>query len=76
MQVNAMFNDMTRTKLIAAWFGVVALMLTLLVAFRVTMTLATGVMLAALCLVPPGIIFKLWPDAPPTTVADVLRKDA
>ncbi len=66
---------MTRSKLILAWFAAVALMIATIVVFGVTMTVATGVMLAALSLVPPGIIVALWPAAPSQTIADVLRNN-
>ncbi len=71
-----MLKGMTRAKLTVGWFAIVALMIAAMLALSVTMTLATAVMLAALCLVPPGIIFALWPTDSPRTIGDVLRKDA
>jgi hypothetical protein len=70
-----MLKNITRAKLILAWFGVVALMIAAIVVFGVSMTLATGVLLVALCLVPPGIILMLWPGVPPPSVGDVLRNN-
>jgi hypothetical protein len=69
-----MLNDITKAKLILVWLAVVAMMIGFMAVFAVTMTLSTGVMLVALCLVPPGIIFMLWPSVPPPTVAEVLHK--
>jgi hypothetical protein len=71
-----MLKDLTRRKSILAWFAVVALTVVVMVAFGVTMTLSTGLMLGALCLVPPGIIVVLWPSAPSPTIAQILRNDA
>ena len=70
-----MLNGLTQTKLVFSWLTVVALMIGLMLTFSVTMNLATGVLVAALCLAPPVIIFMLWPAVPPPTVADVLRHD-
>lgn len=66
--------DLTRKSLTLAWCAVVVVMIGLLASFGVTMNLATGVLLVALSLVPPGIIFALWPSAQPATIAEVLRK--
>jgi len=63
-----------RSKVLQVWFAVVALVVVSAVAFGVTITLGTGVMLLAFCLVPPAIIVMLWPEGPPPTVAEVLHR--
>jgi hypothetical protein len=68
-----MLNNLTKAKLIWAWFGVVALLIAAIVVFGVSMTLATGMLLVAMCLVPPGIILMLWPHGPQPSVGDILR---
>jgi hypothetical protein len=43
------------------------------VALGATVTVGTGVILLALCLVPPIIVLLLWPGIQPPTAAEVLR---
>jgi hypothetical protein len=68
-----MLKNISRSRLIGAWFAVVALIIAAIVVFGVSMTLATGVLLVAMCLVPPGIILMLWPNSHQPSVGDVLR---
>jgi len=62
-----------RSTVIQVWFAAVALVVVSAVAFGVTVTIGTGVMLLAFCLVPPAIIVMLWPEGPPPTVAEVIH---
>lgn len=68
-----MLKDMTRSGVIKIWFTAVALVAVAGIAFGATVGVGTGVILLALCLVPPAIVFLLWPGAKPPTVADVLH---
>jgi hypothetical protein len=68
-----MLKDMTRSRVIQVWFAAVALVVAAAVAFGASVTLGTGVMLLALCLVPPAIVLVLWPGLQPPTVAQMLR---
>jgi hypothetical protein len=68
-----MLTDMTRSRLIQVWFAAVALVIVASIALGVSMTIATGMILLALCLVPPAIILKLWPARQPQTIAEVLH---
>ena len=68
-----MLNDMTRSKVIQVWFVAVALVVVAALAFGVSMTVGTGVMLLALCLVPPVLVVVLWPGVQPPTAAEVLH---
>jgi hypothetical protein len=68
-----MLNDMTRSKVIQVWFVAVALVVAAAVAFGASMTVGTGVMLLALCLVPPALVVALWPVDQPPTAAEVLH---
>jgi len=70
-----MLKDLTRSKLIQIWFAAVVLVAAAGVAMGATVTLGTGALLAAACLVPPAVVFMLWPVAEPPTVRDVLRSD-
>lgn len=64
---------MTRTILIEVWFGIVALSAVLLVALGSGITWGTGLLLLALSVVPPVVLFVLWPTAQPPTASQVLH---
>jgi len=68
-----MVRNMTRSRLIQGWFVAVALIVAASVALGMTVTLGTGLMLAALSLVPPAIVLTLWPGVQPPTASDVLH---
>jgi hypothetical protein len=63
---------MSRSSVIQVWFAAVVLVISASIAFRVSFTVSTGAMLLALSLVPPAIVFKLWPRPPARTTADML----
>jgi hypothetical protein len=68
-----MLRNMTRARLIRTWFTAIALVIVAGVALGVTVTVGTGVIVLALCLVPPIIVLLLWPGIQPPTAAEVLR---
>ena len=68
-----MVKDMTRSRLIQVWFAAVALVIAAGIALGATVTLGTGAMLLALCLVPPAIIVMLWHGVRSPTIAEVLH---
>jgi hypothetical protein len=68
-----MLNDMSRSRVIQVWFAAVALVVVAGVAFGASVTVGTGALLLALCLVPPAIILMLWPGVQPPTAAEVLH---
>jgi len=68
-----MLRTMTRSRLIQVWFTAVALIVVASVALGLTVTIGTGVMLAALSLVPPAIVLLLWPEVQPRSASDVLH---
>lgn len=68
-----MRKDMTRARLIQVWFAAMALVVVASLALGVAVTIGTGAMLLALCLVPPAIILMLWPGVPTPTIAEVLH---
>jgi hypothetical protein len=70
-----MLKKMTRSKLIQIWFVAVGLLVAAGVAMGTTMTFGTGALLVAGCLVPPAVIFMLWPGVETQTAGDVLRGD-
>ena len=68
-----MLRNMTRSKVILAWFAAVALVVVACIAFGAAVTAETAALLLALCLVPPVIVLLLWPGDQPPTAAEVLR---
>jgi hypothetical protein len=68
-----MLKDMTRSKLLQAWFTAVVLIAVSGVAIGANVTVGTGGLLFALCLIPPAITLLLWHRVQPPTAADVLR---
>lgn len=68
-----MLNDMTRSRLIQIWFAAITLVVVGGIAFGAAVSVSTGAMLLALCLIPPAMILLLWPDVQPPTVAEVLH---
>jgi hypothetical protein len=68
-----MLRHLTRAKVIQIWFGGAALIVAASLAFGAEMTVGTGVMLAAFCIVLPAIILMVWPGGEQRTVAEVLH---
>jgi hypothetical protein len=68
-----MRKNITRSRLIQIWFAAMALVIVAGVALGVAVTIGTGAMLLALCLVPPAIILLLWPGVQTPTIAEVLH---
>jgi len=67
-----MLKNITRNRLVGLWFAAVAVIVATVVAMGVHVGVGTTVLLLTLSLVPPGIIFALWPGAPPPTIGEVL----
>lgn len=68
-----MLKHMSRSRAIQVWFAAVALIVAAGIALGAAMTLGTGAMLLALCLVPPAMILLLWPGTEHPTIAEVLH---
>jgi hypothetical protein len=62
----------TRSRVLQSWFAAVVLLGVAGVALGMTLTIGTGALLLALCLVPPGMLLMLWPGLQPPTVSEVL----
>jgi hypothetical protein len=59
--------------LLQIWFTAVALVVVAGIALGASVTISTAAIVLALCLVPPAIVLKLWPDIPSQTIAEVLH---
>lgn len=64
---------MTRSRVLLSWFAAVTLVAVGWMALGAAMTVATAIMLLGLSLVPPAVIYALWPGVQPPTAAEVLR---
>lgn len=73
MKYTILLKHMTRSRVIQVWFTAIALVVVAAVAFGADVTAGTGGMLLAMSLVPPAIVFLLWPRAQPLTAAEVLH---
>ena len=67
-----MLRSLTRTRVIQIWFVAVGIAAAAGVVLGIAVTLSTGVLLLASCLVPPAILLFMWRDAPPTA-AEVIN---
>ena len=68
-----MFYDITRSRLLQIWFVSVSLIAVAAFALGASVTVSTGAILLALCLVPPAIVMKLWPGVQPQTISQVIH---
>ena len=67
-----MLSNMTRARVIRVWFAAVALVVVATVAFGAEVKVGTGGLLLTLSLIPPLVVFLLWPAAQPLTAGGVL----
>lgn len=68
-----MLKKVTRSKLILMWFSAVALVIAAGIALGTAVTMGTGALLLALCLVPPVLVVMLWPSDGSPTIAEVIH---
>jgi len=68
-----MLSNITRTRVIRVWLAAVALAVVAAVAFGADVTVGTAGLLLTLSLVPPLLVFLLWPEAQSLTAGDVIR---
>jgi hypothetical protein len=59
--------------LITTWYAAVALVVVAALALGAAVTVSTGVMLAALSMVPPVLVIMLWPGVQPLTASEVIH---
>jgi hypothetical protein len=64
---------MARTRVLQVWFAAVALIVVGAAAVGAEVSVGTGGMLLTLSLVPPLLVFLLWPVAQSLTAADAIR---
>jgi hypothetical protein len=67
------FRHMTRSHVIQLWFSVVLVAAGAIAALGPPVTMATAAVLVATCLVPPVIIFMLWPSETAATMSETIR---
>jgi len=67
-----MMKILTRSKLIQIWFVSVALVVAAAFALGANLTLGGWLLILGLCLAPPAILFKLWPEAQVRSMRDMV----
>ena len=60
-----MMRNLTRSKAIQIWFVAVALVAAAAITLGADLTLGLWALILGMCLVPPAMLFKLWPSAVP-----------
>ena len=65
--------SINRSKVIQLWFAAVALVVLAAIALGANVTIGTGILLLAMCLVPPAIVVMLWPAAQSPSAAEMLH---
>lgn len=64
---------MTRSRVIQTWFVAVLLVAVAATALGPSMSMGTAALLLAMCLVPPVVVFMLWPSEKASTMAETIR---
>ena len=67
-----MLNNITRNQLVGLWFAAIAVVIASVVVLGVNLAVSTTVLLLALSLVPPAIVWFLWRGAASPTAHDVM----
>ncbi len=68
-----MSSSRKRGLAIGVWFAALAAVAVGGALGGLSITMGTGALLLAACLVPPAIMLMVWRGAPPQTVAEVLH---
>ena len=66
-------RHLTRLRVIQVWFVAVLLVVVGAMALGVVVTVGTAALLVAMCLVPPVVVFMLWPSDNSSTMAETIR---
>ena len=69
-------RHLTRLKVIQIWFAVVLLVGVAAVALGASVTIGTGALLLAMCLIPPAVVLLLWPSDSPDNGGGDSRREA
>ena len=64
---------MTRSRVIQTWFAAVLLLAVAAMVLGPSMTIGTAALLLAMCLIPPVVVFMLWPSDKASTLAETIR---
>ncbi len=67
-----MLKEISRNRLVGFWFAAVAVIIVSVVAMGVHVAMSTTVLLLTMSLVPPAIMWLLWPGAPLLTAREIL----
>ena len=68
-----MLKGISRARLVGAWFATVGVMIATRVVSGATITISSGGLWLAACVVPPAVMWLVWRDASPVTLAALLH---
>lgn len=68
-----MLKNLSRQRVIVAWFVVVSIALAGSLVAGAAAVPSTWILLLCLCLAPPVLSLVIWRGAPPPTVAEILH---
>jgi hypothetical protein len=68
-----MLRDITFPRLVAMWFGLVAVFVTASIALGFVPTLMTTIWIVGAAIALPAVLYMIWRGAPPPTVAELLH---
>ena len=66
-------RHLSRLRVIQVWFVAVLLVVVGAMALGVAVTVGTAALVVAMCLVPPVVVFMLWPSDDASTMAETIR---
>jgi len=67
-----MLKELSRNRVVGCWFAAVAVIIASVVAMGVDVAASTTVLLLAMSLVPPAIMWLVWRGAPSPTAREIL----
>jgi len=67
-----MLNNISRARLVGAWFAAVVVLFACSVVGGAAMTISAGELWLVAWLLPPAVMLLVWPGAPAVTVAELL----
>lgn len=68
-----MSHEVSRSKVIIAWFAFLALVSVPLMVSGISIGMTTAALLVGLSIAPPALLLMLWPGVQPPTAGEVIR---
>jgi hypothetical protein len=68
-----MLKNSSRAQVVGAWFAAIIVMFACAVVSGANITVSTGELWLAACVVPPAVMLLVWRGGPALTVAELLH---